>query len=148
MNKGSLLLLVFSCMLASCSSMPSWLGGGEEEKPKLRGERKIALEADSQLKADETLKNSKPVLPRVTANAEWTQHSGVLTAAEGNLAAGNFDKKTSAEAGEGNDFSHILIPRPVVAGGVSFSDLRSCRVWFPNGFFRSVLPCPPKYYPL
>jgi outer membrane protein assembly factor BamB len=121
MNKRSLLfLLILPGALAACSSMPSWMGGKEDEKPKLEGERKTALEIDTQLKVDDALKNSKPVLPPINANADWAQHSGVMGAASGNLAGGSFDKKSSATAGNGNDFSHTLVPRPVVAGGMVF----------------------------
>jgi outer membrane protein assembly factor BamB len=120
MNKRILFLLAASASLSSCSYMPSWMGGKVEEKPKLLGERKVALEVDSGLAPDNELINSKPVLPSVTANADWSQHSGVFTAVTGNIAGGKFDIKTSAKAGDGNSFSHSLVPRPVVAGGMVF----------------------------
>jgi|CXWL01.1.fsa_nt_gi outer membrane protein assembly factor BamB len=124
MNKNIrniVLLLTASTSLAACSHMPSWMGGRVEEKPKLAGERKVALELDSQLKVDESLKNKPPVLPAVTANADWAQNNGLFTAAKGNLSGGKFDIKNSARAGDGNDFSHSLVPRPVVAGGIVFA---------------------------
>lgn len=121
MNKHILLLLLASASLTACSSMPSWMGGRVEEKPKLEGERKVALAVDGQLKPDVTLQNTPPVLPSVTTNTDWTQHSGVFTAATGNIAGGGFDLKTSATVGAGNSFSHSLVPRPVVAGGLVFA---------------------------
>lgn len=114
------LLLIMSTSLAACSHMPSWMGGMSEAKPKLVGERKVALAVESQLKADDTLKNNPPVLPNAIANADWAQNNGVFTAATGNIAGGKFDIKSSIKAGAGNDFSHSLVPRPVVSGGIVF----------------------------
>lgn len=120
MNKRALLLLLVSTSLAACSHLPSWMGGMEDQKPKLQGERKVALAVESQLQVDSELKNNPPVLPNVVANTEWAQSSGGFTAATGNVAGGKFDIKNSASVGGGNDFSHSLIPRPVVAGGAVF----------------------------
>jgi outer membrane protein assembly factor BamB len=96
------------------------MGGGKEEKEKLPGERRVALPVESKLKIDEALKNSPPVLPPETANANWTQGNGMFTAQTANLAGGKFDNKNSAKAGSGNDFSHSLVPHPVVSNGVVF----------------------------
>lgn len=101
--------------------MPSWMGGRVEEKPKLEGERVVALPMESQLKIDDSLKNTPPKLPLVAANADWSQHSGSFNASTGNLAGGAFTVKNSAQAGNGNDFSHSLVVRPVVAGGTVFA---------------------------
>ncbi len=114
------LLLAVSTTLTACSYMPSWMGGKTEEKPRLEGERKVALVETGKLKADAALKNSTPVLPAVVPNADWSEHSGKFTAVSGNLAGGKFDKENSAKAGDGNDFPHSLLPRPVVAGGMVF----------------------------
>ena len=120
MNKRILLLTAALTSLSACSYMPSWMGGATEEKPKLQGERKVALATSGQLKIDEASKNAKITLPAVVPNTNWSQHSGEFTAANGNLAGGGFDKETSVRAGNGNDFSHSLLPRPVVYGGVVF----------------------------
>ncbi len=120
MNKRIALLFIMSTMLSACSHMPSWMGGSTEEKAKLPGERKVALPVESKLKIDDALKNSPPVLPAETANANWTQGNGMFTAATANLSGGKFDNKNSAKAGSGNDFSHSLVPNPVISGGVVF----------------------------
>lgn len=121
MNKKLLLLVAISTSLSACSYVPSWMGGRTEDKPKLQGERKVAIAVGGQLKADDALKNSPATLPAISVNADWEQHSGKFTASTGNLAGGKFEVKTSAKAGDGNDFSHSLLPRPVVAGGMVFA---------------------------
>jgi len=114
-------LLAVSSLLSACSYMPSWMGGRADEKPKLEGERAVALPADGQLRSDDSLLNSPPVLPPVNQNADFAQGYGLFTAATGNLAGGDFTNKQSAKIGDGVKFSHALAPRPVVAGGVVFA---------------------------
>jgi outer membrane protein assembly factor BamB len=124
MNKYWLpvLLLVFSVSLSSCSHLPSWAGGKKEEKAKLSGERISALPASAETKPDETIKDMPVTLPPATANSDWQQHTGIFTAATANLAAkGHFDNVTSATAGKGESFEHIMVPRPVVGGGKVFA---------------------------
>ncbi len=124
MNKhiySAVLLLAASTSLSACSYMPSWMGGRTEEKPKLSGERKVALSEKNQVQVDESLKNTAPSIPEVAINAEWAQHSGEFAADNSNLAGGKFDSKASAKIGSGNSFSHSLLPRPVVSGGMVFA---------------------------
>lgn len=121
MNKRILLLLFISTSLAACSHMPSWMGGSSEPKVKLTGERKIALPVDGKLEADPELKNALPSLPNATANDSWAQSNGNFSAATGNLSGGKFTGKTSADAGNGNKFTHSLIPSPVVSGSLVFA---------------------------
>lgn len=121
MNKRILLLLLLSTSLAACSHLPSWMGGSSEPKVKLQGERRIALPVDSKLEVDAGLKNMPASLPNATANDSWAQSNGNFTAATGNLAGGKFTSKNSADAGKGNEFTHTLIPDPVVSGGTVFA---------------------------
>lgn len=114
-------LTAASLLLVSCSALPTWMGGKVDEKPKLPGERLTVLPSGSSLAPDPTIKDVAPKLPPVTANADWPQHSGVFAAATANLAGGLFGNETSARAGDGNKFTHMLVPRPVVAGGVVFA---------------------------
>ncbi len=117
MNKRIALLLLASTLLASCSHLPSWMGGAEDSKPKLPGERKLALAVEGQVEPDDSLKNKTPVLPAVSVNNDWEKNSSI----SGNLAGGKFDNKTSATIGGGIDFSHSLVPSPVVGGGLVFA---------------------------
>jgi outer membrane protein assembly factor BamB len=104
-------------LLAGCS-MPSWFS--KKEKPKLEGSRVTALSETSALSPSADLASKPPVLPAPAANADWPQHSGVFTATTGNLAAGEWKNRNSTSAGEGNDFVHGMLPRPVVAQGAVF----------------------------
>jgi outer membrane protein assembly factor BamB len=123
MNKHiTLLLTVFALFCTSaCSSLPSWMGGMTTEKPKLEGERLVALPIESKLKPDASLANVPPTLPPVVPNAEWAQNASSFSAATGNLSGGLFEQKISASAGEGVKFLHTIAPHPVVAGGAVFA---------------------------
>lgn len=120
-NKNILFLSLLSVSLTACSGLPSWMGGKSEEKQKIEGERKIALTVEGKLKVDGELKNSKPSLPTPVRNSEWLQHSGQFTAATANIAGSKFSTQSSAEVGGGNDFTHTLVPRPVVVGGMVYA---------------------------
>ncbi|MDE3059417.1 MAG: PQQ-binding-like beta-propeller repeat protein [Pseudomonadota bacterium] len=113
--------LVLALAVGGCSWMPSWMGGKKEEKPKLEGERIAVLPVSAGYKADESLKDTPVVLPQAAANADWSQHSGAVTSASGNLAGGAFDAASHAEAGKGNAFETTRVPPPVVAGGTVFA---------------------------
>ena len=116
------LSLVLLLGLSACSHLPSWLGGGTKEKPKLPGERAAVLSVSTDLAPDEEASKINVALPTPNANADWPQHSGIFTAGTANLAAsGDFDKESSVSAGDGASFEHTLIPRPVVGGGKVFA---------------------------
>src|SRR5271170_265263 len=89
-NHRIIALALALALTTSACSLPSWMGGKKEDKPKLAGERIAVLPVDTAFKPDDTLKNSPVVLPPVQANADWPQHSGAVTAASGNLAGGRF----------------------------------------------------------
>lgn len=114
--------VVLCLALAACSHLPNWMGGSTVEKPKLPGERTSVIIAAYALDPDESVKAVPFNLPPTTANADWPQHTGVLTAASGNLVlAGSLESEHSATAGEGESFENTLIPRPVTGGGMVFA---------------------------
>ena len=118
-NAAFAVLLLLS--LSACSHLPSWLGGGTKEKPKLAGERADVLVVSSELAPDEAASQINVPLPTINANSDWPQHTGNFTAGTANLAIGDLSKEDSAEAGKGGEFEHTLIPRPVVGGGLVFA---------------------------
>jgi len=120
-NKNILAVLAVPLLLSACSYMPSWMGGKDDEKPKLAGERYLALPVESKIKPDDSLKNSAAKLPAVSTNADWAQNASKFNAATSNLAIGNLTNKTSASIGDGVKFSHPLAPQPVVSGGLVFA---------------------------
>ncbi len=121
MNKNIISCIAISALLTSCSYLPTWMGGRVDEKPKLVGERFSALPITGQAQPDDSLKSSPVRLPAPAANADWVQPTSLFTAATGNLAGGEFKSKTSATAGDGNDFESSLIATPIVAGGVVYA---------------------------
>jgi outer membrane protein assembly factor BamB len=116
-----LLCLALTVSLGGCSYMPAWMGGKKTEKPRLPGERIAVLPIGAELKPDASL-TAAFTLPPATANADWPQHSGNVTAATANLAIpGNLNHVTHATAGDGNEFTTILLPRPVTGGGMVYA---------------------------
>jgi len=116
-----MLLAAMPLLLAGCS-LPSWMGGKTEEKPKLAGERIKALPVASEMEPDAALKITLVVLPPATPNNDWPQHGGTAKAADGNLAAdGAFSTIASATIGHGEAFENTLVTLPVVGGGTVFA---------------------------
>lgn len=104
--------------LAACDSLPSWMGGAKKEIAPLPGEREDVLKADTAFKADEILQKVSFQLPPASENVAWMQHTGQFSALTSNLSVkGDMSSRQKNEVGEGNAFSHTLVPRPVVADG-------------------------------
>ncbi len=109
-------------VLSGCDYMPTWMGGEEKEISRLPGERITVLPVKSDVMPDADLASLAVVLPTPYVNTEWAQHTGNFTAATSNLAlAGTLEDDRSATAGEGADFEHTMIPRPVVSAGTVFA---------------------------
>ncbi|MDX1974700.1 MAG: PQQ-binding-like beta-propeller repeat protein [Rickettsiales bacterium] len=125
MRRNSLIVigaLWLPLALGACSSLPSWLGGEKApDKPKTEGKREEVLPVLEQLQPDDELKDVALQLPPATENSDWPQHSAGLSAAQTNLAIKGFSEDDSATIGDGEEFSHLLIPRPVVAAGKVFA---------------------------
>lgn len=109
-------------LLAACESMPTWLGGSEKKIHRLPGEREDVLATDPEFAPDERVQAAPFVLPAPMANNAWSQHSGQFVAATSNLSiSGDLSDRDSTSVGDGDDFSHTLVPRPVVSGGRVFA---------------------------
>lgn len=117
----ALVALTLCAGLAACDSMPEWMGGRKPNIERLPGERADALPDASAAAPDEALKALPVSLPAVNANADWPQHSAMISATGGNLAGGAFENRQSATIGEGDDFGSALLVRPVVAAGLVFA---------------------------
>jgi outer membrane protein assembly factor BamB len=122
MRKQILLCSVaLALALSGCSYMPSWLGGAKKKQEKLPGERLAVIVEDSHLKPDATIAALAFRAPEARQNNDWQQHSGNVSAITANLsAAGHFENKQSARAGDGNGFTAKLSLQPVVADGMVF----------------------------
>lgn len=105
-------------LVTACDYLPSWMGGAQKKVERLPGEREDVLKADTAFKADEILQNVSFQIPPATANNDWPEHTGQFTALTANLVVkGDLHIKQSVSVGEGNEFSHTLVPRPVIADG-------------------------------
>ncbi len=123
MNKCRLLALC-ACVsaLGGCSSLPSWMGGSDKAETKLEGTRLAVVPAAAELKADPEAASVPFSLPAVNANSDWQQHTGNFTAQNSNLAlGGDLKHQTNVRIGEGEEFKHMLVPRPVVGEGRIFA---------------------------
>jgi len=117
MNK-KLALLSVVLLLSACDSLPSWMGGAEKEIKRLPGEREDVLKTNAAFTPDEKVLSVAFKVPPLNENSAWAQHTGQVNAATANLALkGDLSNVQSASAGDGNEFSHTLVPRPVVADG-------------------------------
>lgn len=124
MNKSQVWLCALAgvLVLTGCDYVPSWMGGRKNNAPRLPGERITVLSTNAAFTPDAELKNIAVTLPAPNANADWAQHTGMLSATGGNLAApGTFESSQSASAGDGEAFDYTLIPRPVVGKGMVFA---------------------------
>ncbi len=107
--------------MSGCSYLPDWMGGEPEAKPRLAGERLAVLPVAADLQPDELMKELAVTLPAPMLNPEWAQHGSAPPAASGNLAInGGLAAEESVSAGEGEAFSHTIIPQPVAGGGMVF----------------------------
>lgn len=121
MNKRYFLLLALVA-LTSCDSLPSWMGGAEKKIVRLPGTREDVLKTDSDLKPDEIVQQVSFKIPPVNDNKAWAQATGQFTSLTSNLGfKGDLSTKQSASVGDGDEFSHTLIPRPVIADGRIFA---------------------------
>ncbi len=116
-----MLALALCASVSACSHLPSWMGGAKEEKPKLPGERITVLPTGRSDAPDDSLKMVAVAIPPAQQNSDWPQHTGIFRSTDSNLSAKGFSTRTSASAGDGESFSHTLVPRPVVAGGTVYS---------------------------
>lgn len=105
-------------LLGGCDYVPSWAKFGDDEKPKLEGQRLSVVAADPALAPDSAVAQAAFQLPAMNANTEWPQHTGFFTFQTANLAlSGDLSQSQSASAGDGESFAHGLVPRPVVGAG-------------------------------
>jgi outer membrane protein assembly factor BamB len=97
------------------------MGGEKKKEAKLEGERIAVMAEGNRYQPDETVKAVPFKTMAPTENNEWAQHSGNFGAATNLAASGQFQKDSSAPAGDGNAFSSKLVIQPVVGGGLVYS---------------------------
>lgn len=119
-----LALLCALPLLASCSYLPSWLGGDEKPVSGIQADdRRIAvLAGQGALSADASLATVAVEVPAQEANANWEQHNGTAAQLSGNPALPPaFTIRESQRVGDGKAFKFKLAPAPVVAEGVVYA---------------------------
>lgn len=127
--RGSMRFLAMTAALLAASGcdympddLPDWTGLGGEKVEKLSGERLTVVRNTTELQVSEAVRQAPFSLPPVSANAEWPQHTGMITAQSANLSLpADLTRRDSTSAGEGEGFRHALVVRPVVAEGRLFA---------------------------
>lgn len=121
-NYRSIGIVLISAVVLSACSLPSWMGGAKEDKPKLAGERIAVLPESSQLQPDAAVKEKAFELPEALSNDAWPAHGGGFKSLNSNLlVSGKLEELTHATAGGGEAFLDVLIPTPVVGASLVFA---------------------------
>ena len=117
---GICLLLLMT--VTACDSMPSWLGGrDDDDKPKLPGTRIDVLSNASVLKPDESLVDIGVIIPEQKTNENWRQAGGSPQGMTGNLQFPEFKHTDRTRIGDGNIWEQPLYTSPVVANNMVFA---------------------------
>lgn len=112
------------CAVSACDYMPSMALFGFEEKKdnRLQGERLKVLRQEGNIEIDDAIQSTPLVLPAVYMNQKWTQHNPMYSSDAGNLGlTGDLVRMEYDYVGDDTEFSHTLIPLPVVADGVVYA---------------------------
>jgi len=107
--------------MSACDSLPNWLGGSDNDKPKLPGKRIDVLSDTLQVKPDDSLADVNVTVPDIKANENWRQASGSPQGMTGNLQVTGFDKHDRTHVGDGNKWEQPLYSQPIVADGMVFA---------------------------
>src|SRR5262249_26957073 len=118
-------IIVSALLLATvsaCDSMPSWLGGSDDDdKPKLPGNRIDVLSDYSRLKADDSLGDVNVVVPDVKINENWRQAGGSAQGMTGNLQISGFKHSDRESIGDSNKWEQPLYTAPIAAGNTVYA---------------------------
>ena len=102
-------------LLAGCE-LPEWLG--ENQAPRLPGERISILQLDKVLEPDAAIADLDVRLPRPWRNPDWPQAAGFANHAMHHLEVGDDLKRAwQVDIGAGSGSDSKLLSRPVVADG-------------------------------
>ncbi len=107
--------------LSACESLPSWMGGSDEDKPKLPGNRIAVLNDSTVIKPDDSLANATVAIPAQKINHNWRQAGGSPQGMTGNLQISGFKHDDKESIGEGNAWEQPLYSSPIVDNGVVYA---------------------------
>ncbi|OYQ31375.1 pyrrolo-quinoline quinone [Niveispirillum lacus] len=110
--------LLASLLLSGCG-ITDWFSG-EEDGPKLGGNRISVLQLQQQLEVDPQVSAAEVTLPAATVNADWAQAGGNPAHNPGHVALGNNLSRAWSTSVSGSSSSARLLAGPVVAGGRLF----------------------------
>lgn len=108
--------LTAALLLSGCDTIGGWFGG-EDDGPRLGGDRISVLQFDQTLEADPALQAMEVALPPPVANPAWAQPGGNVRNAPGHLALGSELRQAWRVSIEGGTRSRPLLSGPVIANG-------------------------------
>lgn len=106
-------------LLAGCSDVPRWLGGGPTEIKRAPGERMDVLPNSGALQADPAVADVTVVMPEQTNLEAWTDGNSAMRA--GHIGLSGLANTRAATIGSGFDFSRQIVSPPVVSDGRVFA---------------------------
>jgi len=106
-------------LLAACDTVTDWFSS--KDKTPIEGKRIAVLNVNSELKPDDSLKDTPVTLPEIKANENWRQAAGGPQGMTGNLKLSGLTHEDSASIGDGNGWEQPLYPSPIVAQGTVFA---------------------------
>lgn len=110
---------LLACLLLSGCGITDWFSG-DDDGPKLGGNRISVLQLQQQLEVDPQVSAAEVTLPEAVVNADWAQAGSNPAHNPGHVALGrNLSKAWSASV-SGSDSSVRLLAGPVIAGGRLF----------------------------
>lgn len=116
-RRKALVAGVAACFLLSgCDTVTGWFDG-EDDGPRLGGNRISVLQLEQVVEADPALLDTDVVLPEAEVNAAWAQPGGNVQHAPGHVALGQNLQQAWRVGIEGGTRSRPLLGGPVVAGG-------------------------------
>jgi outer membrane protein assembly factor BamB len=105
--------------LAGCSTLESLNPfGGDDDKPKLAGQRQSVIQFARKLTIDPALTGTPVVMPAALTNETWSQSGGTSSHAPGHLALSSNPREVwRVKAGASASKSLRYSGQPVIAGG-------------------------------
>ena len=110
-----LALVLAMLMLTSCE-LPDWVAGPKKEIKRAPGERLDVVSARGAVKPDDAAAETVIDVPEKQSNDQWLSRNEAM--ANPHLALSNLKRHESASIGDGNAFTRVLAPAPVVVDGL------------------------------
>lgn len=110
---------LLACLLLSGCGIGNWFSG-DDDTPKLGGNRISVLQLQQQLEVDAQVSSTEVTLPPAVVNADWAQPGGNPAHNPGHVALGKSLSKAWSNSVSGSSKSARLLAGPIVSSGRLF----------------------------